>query len=60
MAEGGAKQLMSYPDSRLAAAVGYKSEQSGSTFVMGFPFESITDNQSRDLLMRDIVEYLIY
>ena len=60
MAEGGAKQLMSYPDSRLAAAVGYKSVQSGSTFVMGFPFESITENQSRDLLMRDIVEYLIY
>lgn len=57
-AVGGAKALMFYPDSRIAAAVGYKSEEH-STFVMGLPFESIVEQQSRDMLMKDIVEYLI-
>ncbi|MBP3424107.1 MAG: xanthan lyase [Alistipes sp.] len=57
-AVGGAKALMFYPDSRIAAAVGYKSEEH-STFVMGLPFESSVEQQSRDMLMKDIVEYLI-
>jgi hypothetical protein len=59
-AVGEAKMLMRYPDSNLAAAVGYRSELGEATFVMGFPFESITDSESRDFLMKDIVEYLIY
>lgn len=56
-AVGGAKELIRYPDSRIAAGVGYKDEC--ATFVMGFPFESITNSEDRDLLMKDIVEYLI-
>ena len=55
----GGKALVFYPDSRIAAAVGYKSEDH-STFVMGVPFEAIMDSNERDLLMRDIVEYLIH
>ena len=58
-ATGGAKELMRYPDSNLAAAVGYRGEGGCATFVMGFPFESITDSESRDFLMKDIVDYLI-
>lgn len=59
-ATGGAKELMRYPDSNLAAAVGYRGEGGCATFVMGFPFESITDSESRDFLMKDIVDYLIH
>jgi len=59
-AVGNAKPLMRYPDSNLAAAVGYRNEQGCSTFVMGFPFESITDENSRDFLMKDIIKYLIH
>ena len=58
-ATAGAKALMRYPDSNLAAAVGYREEGSGATFVMGFPFESITDGAQRDKLMNDIIKYLI-
>lgn len=58
MAASGAKELMKYPDSGIAAAVGYKNEH--ATFVMGFPFESITDPESRDCLMKDIVNFLIH
>ena len=58
-AANGGKALVFYPDSRIAAAVGYKGEDH-STFVMGVPFESIMDSNERDLLMRDIVEYLIH
>jgi hypothetical protein len=57
-ATDGATALMHYPDSRLAAAVGYKGDC--ATFVMSFPFESITDSKERDLLMQDIVKYLIH
>ncbi|MBR0336130.1 MAG: xanthan lyase [Alistipes sp.] len=57
---GNAKMLMRYPDSNLAAAIGWNGEQGGATFVMGFPFESITDEQNRDFLMREIIEYLIH
>lgn len=58
-AANGGKALVFYPDSRIAAAVGYKGEDH-STFVMGVPFEAIMDSNERDLLMRDIVEYLIH
>ena len=53
----GANVLLRYPDSRMAAAIGYKGDH--STFVMGFPFESITDSESRDCLILDIINYLI-
>ena len=53
-----ATPLLRYPDSRLDAAVGYKGDH--STFVMTFPFESITDRDQRDELMKDIVKYLLY
>lgn len=58
-AVGAAKALIYYPDSRIAAAVGYKGDDH-STFVMGLPFESVTERTERDLLMKDIVEYLIH
>lgn len=58
-AVGAAKALIYYPDSRIAAAVGYKGDDH-STFVMSLPFESVTERTERDLLMKDIVEYLIH
>ena len=54
----GAQCLMYYPDSRIAAAVGYKGE-SCSTIVMGLPFESVMGEAERNFLMREIVKYLI-
>ena len=53
------KPLIYYPDSAIAAAVGYREAGEGATFVMGLPFESITDRSCRDRLMNDIIEYLI-
>ena len=55
----GGKAIIRYTDTSMAAAIGYKGEDC-STFVMGFPFESVMDEQSRNLLMKDIVEYLIH
>lgn len=55
-AGAGAYEMMRYPSSGLSAAVGYRGEY--STFVMGFPFESITDEESRDTLLRDIMNFL--
>jgi hypothetical protein len=50
--------MMKYPDSGIAAAVASK-DNGYATFVMSFPFESITDSQSRDNLMLEIINYLI-
>ena len=55
----GGMAMAYYTDSALAAAIGYKGEDC-STFVMGFPFESILGVEQRNLLMKDIVEYLIH
>ncbi len=57
-AVGSATELMHYTDSRLAAAVGYRDE-CGASVVMGFPFEAITDAGGRDVLMKDILKYLL-
>lgn len=54
----GASVMMKYPDSGIAAAVASK-DNGYATFVMSFPFESITDSQSRDNLMLEIINYLI-
>ena len=48
--------MMRYPGSGLPAAVGYRGAY--STFVMGFPFESITDEGARDVLINDIMKFL--
>ncbi len=55
-AGAGAYEMMRYPSSGLPAATGYRGRY--STFVMGFPFESITDEDSRDTLLRDIMNFL--
>lgn len=52
----GAYEMMRYPGSGLPAAVGYRGAY--STFVMGFPFESITDEGARDILINDIMKFL--
>ena len=54
----GAVGVMRYTDSRLSAAIGWHGEQGGATFVMGFPFETITDASARDTLLRDIMNFL--
>ena len=52
----GSYEMMRYPSSGLPAAVCFRG--SYSTFVMGFPFESITDEDARDTLMNDIMKFL--
>ena len=52
----GAYEMMRYQSSGLPAAVGYHGAY--STFVMGFPFESITDEGARDILINDIMKFL--
>lgn len=57
-AGAGAYGIMQYDDSRLTAAIGWRGEHGGATFVMGFPFEAICDNGARDVLMKDIMDFL--
>ncbi len=52
----GAYEMMRYPSSGLPAAVGFRGPY--STFVMGFPFESITDEDARNTLLNDIMKFL--
>lgn len=47
--------VMRYPENNLSAAVA--SQGSYNTFVMGVPFESITDEGKRNLLMGEIVRF---
>ncbi len=54
----GAYGIMRYADSRQAAAIGWRGEQGGATFVMGFPFETIRESNARDVLLKDIMEFL--
>lgn len=54
----GACALMRYSDTGLPAAIGWRGADNGATFVMGFPFETITDAESRDVLMNDIMKFL--
>lgn len=54
--EKGTTQL-TYSESGLTAGVGYK-HRSTSCLTLGFPFESITSEQERDKLMRNILRYL--
>lgn len=54
--------MLRYKENRFGAAVGYqdnKNKRSGyGVFVMGFPFETILNNEDRDRLMKYILEYL--
>lgn len=47
---------MQYSDGT-SAAVGYKGDY--STFTMGFPFECIKDNNTKDKIMHGIIAYLL-
>lgn len=51
----GAFAVMRYPDNRRTAAVAAGGR--GSTFVMGFPFETIDGDAQRDRLMRDVLGF---
>ncbi len=55
--EGGAICAMQYSDGQ-SAAVAY-SGNDYKTFVMGFPFECITDASSRNKLMQGILNYIL-
>lgn len=48
--------VMQYPDCGLSAAVGYKGDY--RSLVVGFPFETITDTESRDRLMNEVLTFL--
>lgn len=55
--EGDAICAMQYSDGQ-SAAVAY-SGNDYKTFVMGFPFECITDASSRNKLMQGILNYIL-
>jgi hypothetical protein len=48
---------MRYPTNNQVAAVGYKGTDY-RTFIMAFPFETITDATQRESLMRGILNFL--
>ena len=48
--------VMQYPDCGLGAAVGYKGDY--RSLVVGFPFETITDEESRNRLMSEVLTFL--
>lgn len=52
----GAVCAFRYAENNTSAAVMYRGKY--NTFVMGFPFETITDNESRSLLMKQVIKFL--
>lgn len=52
-----AHTVFRYAQNNLSAAVGYKGEKY-STFIMGVPFEAITEEQKRQELMQTILQCL--
>lgn len=56
-AGSGAYTVLRYAQSNLSAAVAYRGEKY-STFVMGVPFEAVTDVQKRRELMQTILQCL--
>ncbi len=53
---GGAFEVLRYTDNGTTAATAYAG--ANRLWVMGFPFEAITDEQQRDKLMFDILNFL--
>ena len=53
-ASAGAYTVFRYAQNNLSAAVGYRGEKY-STFIMGVPFETITEEQKREELMKTIL-----
>ncbi len=53
----GAQVLISYAESNLPAAIGYKDRTYG-TITMGFPFETIESDKERDRIMKGALKYL--
>ena len=53
----GAHTVFRYAQNNLSAAVGYKGEKY-ATFIMGVPFETVTDTEKRKELMQIILQCL--
>ena len=49
--------LMRYRENNMSAAVAYREDY--GVVSMGFPFESLVDQQMRDVLMKRIINYLL-
>lgn len=54
---GGGKILLRYQENRFSAGISYQG--SYSTVILGFPFESIGDSETRDRLMEAVIKQLI-
>ena len=52
----GAFTALQYATTQESAAVAYKGDY--SLFIMGFPYESITDASQREILMQDILNWI--
>lgn len=55
--DSGCINALQYANTQEAAAVAYKGDY--STFVMGFPYETITNGAEREKLMSDILTWII-
>lgn len=53
----GAFVALRYTENNQPAGVAWAGEGSGRTFVMGFPFESLSDASRRQTLMRDLLVF---
>ena len=55
-ADSTATTLIRYPENNMRAAVAYRGEY--RVVAMGFPFETIMEGSTRDLMMKEILSYL--
>ena len=56
-AGNGAYTVMRYRTSNQGAAVAYNGKY--RTFVAGFPFETILEREERDMMMAEVLKFLI-
>ncbi|MFO7841117.1 MAG: hypothetical protein R6V48_03020, partial [Fidelibacterota bacterium] len=54
--DSGALTVMRYKENNISAAVAYNGN-GYNTFILGFPFECIDEENSRDMLMKYILEF---
>jgi hypothetical protein len=53
---GGSETILRYFENRMGAGIGYKKDY--GVVVMGFPFETILGEETRNIIMKKVLEYL--
>jgi hypothetical protein len=55
---GGSEAILRYSSNYFGAGVGYKKDY--GVVVLGFPFETILKEEKRNILMQNVLEYLLH